>query len=82
MKKEFNMDEYNRLRKLKEDFDNYLIKEEDIEKEDVFLINKMYDFEIKNVTEQIKDLEEKIENYKQRLVEAIKYFEDKKINEK
>lgn len=81
MKKEFNQEEYERLKKVKEDFDNRLIEEKDISEEDTYFISSMYDYQIKNIMEEIKELQGCIEDYKKRMKDAIEYLDSKKVND-
>lgn len=78
MKKEFDQEEYDRLKKLKQDFDNRLVDEKDISDEDAYYISNMYDYQIKNIMEEIKGLQNSIGEYKRRMKDAIEYLDSKR----
>lgn len=77
MEKEIFKQNYERVLKIKEDFDARKIDIEDIPDEDVKLILDIYNLQIKKVNAEIVELKEKIEQYKTRIKDAIEYLNDK-----
>lgn len=77
MEKEIFKQNYERILKIKEDFDARKIDIEDIPDEDVKLILDIYNLQIKKVNAEIVELKEKIEQYKTRIKDAIEYLNDK-----
>ena len=77
MEKEIFKQNYERILKIKEDFDARKIDIEDIPDEDVKLILDIYNLQIKRVNAEIVELKEKIEQYKTRIKDAIEYLNDK-----
>lgn len=77
MEKEIFKENYDRILKIKEDFDARKIDIEDIPDEDVKLILDIYNLQIKKVNAEIVELKEKIEQYKTRIKDAIEYLNDK-----
>lgn len=80
MEKEIFKQNYERILKIKEDFDARKIDIEDIPDEDVKLILDIYNLQIKKVNAEIVELKEKIEQYKTRIKDAIEYLNDKNSN--
>lgn len=77
MEKEIFKQNYERVLKIKEDFDARKIDIEDISDEDVKLILDIYNLQIKKVNAEIVELKEKIEQYKTRIKDAIEYLNEK-----
>ena len=77
LEKEIFKQNYERILKIKEDFDARKIDIEDIPDEDVKLILDIYNLQIKKVNAEIVELKEKIEQYKTRIKDAIEYLNDK-----
>lgn len=78
MEKVFSEEEYNRVKKIKEDFDNGKISIDDISNEDANIILKIYDYQIKSLKAEILSLTFEIEEYKERMKEAIEQLKKQK----
>lgn len=74
----FDEKEFLRIKKLKSDFDNYLITEDEISEEDKILIDKLYDMQIKNIQSEIDELHKCIAEFKKKMQDAIAYLDGKK----
>lgn len=70
-------DEYLRIKKLKSDFDNYLITEDQISEKDKEIIRNMYKVQIKKMDYEIAELKNAIEEFKSRMKEAMDYLESR-----
>lgn len=71
MEKEISKEKYENIKKIKNKWDNKEIDITDIPIEDRELLVKLYDIEIKKVKNEIEELENKIDNYKRRMQDAI-----------
>ena len=71
MENKFDEKEYARIKEIKTKFEKTEITLEEISDEDAYIISKMYDYQIKNLNAEIKDLYEKIDSYKKRMQYAI-----------
>lgn len=71
MEKEISKEKYENIKKIKNKWDNKEIDITDIPIEDRELLVKIYDIEIKKVKNEIEELENKIDNYKKRMQDAI-----------
>ncbi len=71
MEKEISKEKYENIKKIKNKWDNKEIDITDIPIEDRELLVKIYDIEIKKVKNEIEELENKIDNYKRRMQDAI-----------
>ena len=71
MEKEISKEKYENIKEIKNKWDNKEIDITDIPIEDRELLVKIYDIEIKKVKNEIEELENKIDNYKRRMQDAI-----------
>ena len=71
MEKEISKEKYENIKEIKNKWDNEEIDITDIPIEDRELLVKIYDIEIKKVKNEIEELENKIDNYKRRMQDAI-----------
>ena len=71
MEKEISKEKYENIKEIKNKGDNKEIDITDIPIEDRELLVKLYDIEIKKVKNEIEELENKIDNYKKRMQDAI-----------
>ena len=71
LEKEISKEKYENIKKIKNKWDNKEIDITDIPIEDRELLVKIYDIEIKKVKNEIEELENKIDNYKRRMQDAI-----------
>ncbi len=71
LENKFDEKEYARIKEIKTKFEKTEITLEEISDEDAYIISKMYDYQIKNLNAEIKDLYEKIDSYKKRMQYAI-----------
>ena len=71
MEKEISKEKYENIKEIKNKWDNKEIDITDIPIEDRELLVKLYDIEIKKVKNEIEELENKIDNYKKRMQDAI-----------
>ena len=71
LENKFDEKEYARIKEIKTKFEKTEITLEEISDEDAYIISKMYDYQIKNLNAEIKDLYEKIYSYKKRMQYAI-----------
>ena len=71
MEKEISKEKYENIKEIKNKWDNKEIDITDIPIEDRELLVKIYDIEIKKVRNEIEELENKIDNYKRRMQDAI-----------
>lgn len=71
MEKEISKEKYENIKEIKNKWDNKEIDITDIPIEDRELLVKLYDIEIKKVKNEIEELENKIDNYKRRMQDAI-----------
>ena len=71
MEKEISKEKYENIKEIKNKWDNKEIDITDIPIEDRELLLKIYDIEIKKVKNEIEELENKIDNYKRRMQDAI-----------
>ena len=75
--KEIDKKEYERLKCIKELWDNYKINENQITEEDAIKIDKMYDLQIKELKEEIKNTKEKAEDIKEKISKIEEYLKKK-----
>ena len=71
LEKEISKEKYENIKEIKNKWDNKEIDITDIPIEDRELLVKIYDIEIKKVKNEIEELENKIDNYKRRMQDAI-----------
>ena len=71
MEKEISKEKYENIKEIKNKWDNKEIDITDIPIEDRELLLKIYDIEIKKVKNEIEELENKRDNYKRRMQDAI-----------
>ena len=71
LEKEISKEKYENIKEIKNKWDNKEIDITDIPIEDRELLVKLYDIEIKKVKNEIEELENKIDNYKRRMQDAI-----------
>ncbi len=69
---------FNDIEKLKLDFENGKIREDQINKDEALLISVLYELQLMDIEEKIQDLKEEISNYKNRMKKAIEYLKNKK----
>ena len=63
---------------LKEKYDKGEIKQEDLTKEQIIQIGKLYDKEIEEIDKEIKSLDIEIEEYKNKLIDIIEKLKNNK----
>jgi hypothetical protein len=72
------VNEKNRIDNLKYKFENGIISKEDLNPDDALLLSFMYQLEIISLDDQIAEQNETLEEYKERLKNAIDYLKNKK----
>lgn len=73
MKKK-NSEEYERILKLKQDFEDGNISQDEISEEDAKAISAIYNIEIANLKNEISEINDNIEEYKNRMKSALEYL--------
>lgn len=74
MEKEYTPEELERIKNIKEKIENNSLTLEEVDEEDLRTLSKLYDYEIKKIKAEIKELDQKIDVYKKRMKEAIDYL--------
>lgn len=74
MEKEYTPEELERIKNVKEKIENNSLTLEEVDEEDLCTLSKLYDYEIKKIKAEIKELDQKIDVYKKRMKEAIDYL--------
>ncbi len=74
MEKEYTPEELERIKNVKEKIENNSLTLEEVDEEDLRTLSKLYDYEIKKIKAEIKELDQKIDVYKKRMKEAIDYL--------
>ena len=74
MEKEYTPEELERIKNIKEKIENNSLTLEEVDEEDLRTLSKLYDYEIKKIKSEIKELDQKIDVYKKRMKEAIDYL--------
>lgn len=76
MEKEYTPEELERIKAIKEKVEKNILTLEEVDENDLRIISKLYDYDIKKIKAEIKELDQKIEVYKKRMKEAIDYLEN------
>lgn len=74
MEKEYTPEELERIKIIKEKIENNRLTLKEVDEEDLRTLSKLYDYEIKKIKAEIKELDQKIDVYKKRMKEAIDYL--------
>ena len=74
MEKEYTPEELEIIKNIKEKIENNSLTLEEVDEEDLRTLSKLYDYEIKKIKAEIKELDQKIDVYKKRMKEAIDYL--------
>lgn len=74
MEKEYTPEELERIKAIKEKVEKNIITLEEVDENDLRIISKLYDYDIKKIKAEIKELDQKIDVYKKRMKEAIDYL--------
>lgn len=74
MEKEYTPEELERIKNIKEKIENNSLTLKEVDEEDLRTLSKLYDYEIKKIKAEIKELDQKIDVYKKRMKEAIDYL--------
>lgn len=74
MEKEYTPEELERIKAIKEKVEKNILTLEEVDENDLRIISKLYDYDIKKIKAEIKELDQKIEVYKKRMKEAIDYL--------
>lgn len=76
MEKEYTPEELERIKAIKEKVEKNILTLEEVDENDLRIISKLYDYDIKKIKAEIKELDQKIDVYKKRMKEAIDYLEN------
>lgn len=74
MEKEYTPEELERIKIIKEKIENNSLTLKEVDEEDLRTLSKLYDYDIKKIKAEIKELDQKIDVYKKRMKEAIDYL--------
>ena len=74
MEKECTPEELERIKIIKEKIENNSLTLKEVDENDLRIISKLYDYDIKKIKAEIKELDQKIDVYKKRMKEAIDYL--------
>jgi len=74
MEKEYTPEELERIKAIKEKVEKNILTLEEVDENDLRIISKLYDYDIKKIKAEIKELDQKIDVYKKRMKEAIDYL--------
>ncbi len=74
MEKEYTPEELERIKIIKEKIENNSLTLKEVDEEDLRTLSKLYDYDIKKIKAEIKELDQKIDLYKKRMKEAIDYL--------
>ena len=74
MEKEYTPEELERIKNIKGKIENNSLTLEEVDEEDLRTLSKLYDYDIKKIKAEIKELDQKIDVYKKRMKEAIDYL--------
>ena len=74
MEKEYTPEELERIKIIKEKIENNRLTLKEVDEEDLRTLSKLYDYDIKKIKAEIKELDQKIDVYKKRMKEAIDYL--------
>ncbi len=75
---EISKEDYDRIKTIKEKWNKKEIDISEISDSDAKIIAAIYDMEIKNTKAEIKELENKILEYEERMKDAIKLLKNNK----
>lgn len=76
MEKEYTPEELDRIKIIKEKIENNSLTLKEVDENDLRIISKLYDYDIKKIKAEIKELDQKIDVYKKRMKEAIDYLDN------
>ncbi len=74
MEKEYTPEELERIKAIKEKVEKNILTLEEVDENDLRIISKLYDYDIKKIKAEIKELDQKIDVYKKRMKEAIDFL--------